>query len=170
MDHQLGLSGPGEASDGRHQARQRDADGRVRPRVERHRACGRLAGTCKFGEREALLARHGLPLGWLRWSGLSRCHVREATSRCRRLVYPRFILIYRIERLSLYGRSAKNGIYTGPPPSPCRASAGKPEPMQFVDLIARKRDGEALSREAIDLFVAGVVGGQIPDYQASALL
>ncbi|HEV8396830.1 MAG TPA: thymidine phosphorylase [Vicinamibacterales bacterium] len=42
--------------------------------------------------------------------------------------------------------------------------------MQFVDVIARKRDGEALSREAIDFFVDGVVRGQIPDYQASALL
>ena len=42
--------------------------------------------------------------------------------------------------------------------------------MQFVDVIARKRDGEALSRESIDLFVEGVVGGKIPDYQASALL
>ena len=42
--------------------------------------------------------------------------------------------------------------------------------MQFVDVIARKRDGEALSRDAIDLFVDGVVGGTIPDYQASALL
>jgi pyrimidine-nucleoside phosphorylase len=42
--------------------------------------------------------------------------------------------------------------------------------MQFVDVIARKRDGEALSREAIDVFVDGVVRGHIPDYQASALL
>jgi pyrimidine-nucleoside phosphorylase len=42
--------------------------------------------------------------------------------------------------------------------------------MPFVDVIARKRDGKALSREAIDQFVAGVVGGEIPDYQASALL
>src|SRR5512134_3110761 len=42
--------------------------------------------------------------------------------------------------------------------------------MQFVDVIARKRDGEALSRESIDQFVEGVVGGEIPDYQASALL
>jgi pyrimidine-nucleoside phosphorylase len=42
--------------------------------------------------------------------------------------------------------------------------------MQFVDVIARKRDGEALSRESIDRFVEGVVGGEIPDYQASALL
>src|SRR5678816_3807133 len=41
--------------------------------------------------------------------------------------------------------------------------------MQFVDVIARKRDGEAHPREAIDFFVAGVVKGQIPDYQASAL-
>jgi len=42
--------------------------------------------------------------------------------------------------------------------------------MQFVDVIARKRDGEALPREAVDFFVDGVVRGKIPDYQASALL
>ena len=42
--------------------------------------------------------------------------------------------------------------------------------MQFVDVIARKRDGQALPREAIDRFVEGVVRGTIPEYQASALL
>jgi pyrimidine-nucleoside phosphorylase len=42
--------------------------------------------------------------------------------------------------------------------------------MRFVDAIARKRDGEALSRDAIDAFVVGVTDGSIPDYQASALL
>jgi pyrimidine-nucleoside phosphorylase len=42
--------------------------------------------------------------------------------------------------------------------------------MRFVDAIARKRDGDALSRSEIDAFVAGVTDGSIPDYQASALL
>jgi pyrimidine-nucleoside phosphorylase len=42
--------------------------------------------------------------------------------------------------------------------------------MRFVDVIARKRDGHALSREDIDLFVAGATDGSVPDYQASALL
>jgi pyrimidine-nucleoside phosphorylase len=42
--------------------------------------------------------------------------------------------------------------------------------MPFVDIIARKRDGRALSREDIDTFVTGVTSGAIPDYQASALL
>jgi pyrimidine-nucleoside phosphorylase len=42
--------------------------------------------------------------------------------------------------------------------------------MPFVDIIARKRDGRALSREDIDTFVTGVATGAIPDYQASALL
>ena len=42
--------------------------------------------------------------------------------------------------------------------------------MRFVDVIARKRDGRALSRDEIDLFVQGVTDGTIPDYQASALL
>jgi pyrimidine-nucleoside phosphorylase len=42
--------------------------------------------------------------------------------------------------------------------------------MRTVDVIARKRDGDALSREEIDHFVAGVTDGTVPDYQASALL
>jgi pyrimidine-nucleoside phosphorylase len=42
--------------------------------------------------------------------------------------------------------------------------------MPFVDIIARKRDGQALSREDINTFVAGATSGAIPDYQASALL
>jgi pyrimidine-nucleoside phosphorylase len=42
--------------------------------------------------------------------------------------------------------------------------------MRFVDAIARKRDGDALSRDEIDAFVAGVTDGSVPDYQASALL
>jgi len=42
--------------------------------------------------------------------------------------------------------------------------------MPFVDVIARKRDGRALSREDIDAFVTGVTSGTVPDYQASALL
>src|SRR3954468_20492067 len=42
--------------------------------------------------------------------------------------------------------------------------------MRFVDVIARKRDGQALSREDIELFVTGVADGSVPDYQASALL
>ena len=42
--------------------------------------------------------------------------------------------------------------------------------MSFVDVIAKKRDGLALSREDIDTFVRGASGGEIPDYQASALL
>ena len=42
--------------------------------------------------------------------------------------------------------------------------------MRVVDLIAKKRDGDALSREEIELFVNGVTCGTLPDYQASALL
>ena len=42
--------------------------------------------------------------------------------------------------------------------------------MRFADVIARKRDGQALTRAEIDLFVRGVVDGTVPDYQASALL
>ncbi len=42
--------------------------------------------------------------------------------------------------------------------------------MRATDIIRAKRDGEALSREAIEFFVAGVTDGSFPDYQASALL
>ena len=42
--------------------------------------------------------------------------------------------------------------------------------MRSVDVIARKRDGQALTREEIDLFVSGVTSGAWSDYQASALL
>ena len=43
-------------------------------------------------------------------------------------------------------------------------------PMRAVDIIRAKRDGEALSREAIEAFVRGVTDGSWEDYQASALL
>jgi pyrimidine-nucleoside phosphorylase len=42
--------------------------------------------------------------------------------------------------------------------------------MRAVDVILKKRDGGALSREEIRFFVAGVTDGTLPDYQASALL
>jgi pyrimidine-nucleoside phosphorylase len=42
--------------------------------------------------------------------------------------------------------------------------------MRAVDIIRAKRDGQPLTREAIDHFVAGVTTGAWPDYQASALL
>jgi pyrimidine-nucleoside phosphorylase len=42
--------------------------------------------------------------------------------------------------------------------------------VRAVDIIRDKRDGVALSRDAIDAFVQGVTDGSWPDYQASALL
>ena len=42
--------------------------------------------------------------------------------------------------------------------------------MSFVDVIAKKRDGQALSRDDIDQFVHGVTAATVPDYQVSALL
>ncbi|MGH9386436.1 MAG: thymidine phosphorylase [Vicinamibacterales bacterium] len=42
--------------------------------------------------------------------------------------------------------------------------------MRAVDIIRAKRDGEALSRAAIDWFVRGVSDGSWEDYQISALL
>ncbi len=42
--------------------------------------------------------------------------------------------------------------------------------MRAVDIIRAKRDGETLTREAIDAFIAGLADGSWQDYQASALL
>src|SRR4029078_12790516 len=42
--------------------------------------------------------------------------------------------------------------------------------MRAVDIIRAKRDGEALTRQAIDAFIAGLSDGTWQDYQASALL
>ena len=42
--------------------------------------------------------------------------------------------------------------------------------VRAIDVIRAKRDGEALTRQAIDAFVSGVTDGSWPDYQTSALL
>ena len=42
--------------------------------------------------------------------------------------------------------------------------------MLIQDIIAKKKVGGRLSREEIDFFVDGIVSGEIPDYQAAALL
>src|SRR5205809_4697005 len=42
--------------------------------------------------------------------------------------------------------------------------------MRAVDVIQKKRDARPLSREEIQFFVTGVTSGELPDYQASALL
>lgn len=41
--------------------------------------------------------------------------------------------------------------------------------MRMVDIIAKKRDGKALSKEEIEFFIKGYTNGDIPDYQASSL-
>jgi pyrimidine-nucleoside phosphorylase len=42
--------------------------------------------------------------------------------------------------------------------------------MQISEIISKKRDKGKLTQEQIDYFVSGYAQGQIPDYQASALL
>ncbi len=42
--------------------------------------------------------------------------------------------------------------------------------MRMIDLIQKKKRGEALSKDEIDFIVQGYTSGQIPDYQVSALL
>lgn len=53
-------------------------------------------------------------------------------------------------------------------PSPAKALANRP--LRAVDIIIKKRDGLSLSKEEIEFFVKGYTAGDIPDYQASALL
>ncbi len=42
--------------------------------------------------------------------------------------------------------------------------------MRMYDIIKKKRDGKTLSKQEIDFFIEGYTKGEIPDYQASALL
>ena len=42
--------------------------------------------------------------------------------------------------------------------------------MNMVDIIQKKKDGNKLSKEEIKWFIDGYVAGDVPDYQASALL
>ena len=42
--------------------------------------------------------------------------------------------------------------------------------MRMYDLISKKKHGETLTREEIAFMVEGYVGGEIPDYQMSAML
>jgi pyrimidine-nucleoside phosphorylase len=42
--------------------------------------------------------------------------------------------------------------------------------MRMVDIIANKRDNKELTKEEIEFFINGYTNGEIPDYQASALL
>jgi len=42
--------------------------------------------------------------------------------------------------------------------------------MQFLEILEKKRDGKPLSKADIGFFIEGYTKGQIPDYQASALL
>jgi pyrimidine-nucleoside phosphorylase len=42
--------------------------------------------------------------------------------------------------------------------------------MRIVDIIAKKRDGKELTQQEIEFFVNGYTAGEIPDYQASALM
>ncbi|WP_163579518.1 pyrimidine-nucleoside phosphorylase [Gracilibacillus saliphilus] len=41
--------------------------------------------------------------------------------------------------------------------------------MRMVDLIAKKRDGESLSKDEIEFMIAGYTNGETPDYQMSAM-
>src|SRR4051794_18372390 len=45
-----------------------------------------------------------------------------------------------------------------------------PRLMRVIDIIVRKRDGHALTRDEIAFVVEGVTAGTVPEYQTSALL
>ena len=42
--------------------------------------------------------------------------------------------------------------------------------MNIIDIIAKKRDKNELTKEEIDYFVNGYTEGKVTDYQASALI
>ena len=42
--------------------------------------------------------------------------------------------------------------------------------MRMYDIIMKKRNGGELTREEIRFFIEGYTGGEIPDYQVSALM
>lgn len=42
--------------------------------------------------------------------------------------------------------------------------------MRMIDLIEKKREGNALTKEEIEFFIEGYTNGSIPDYQMSSLL
>lgn len=42
--------------------------------------------------------------------------------------------------------------------------------LKTIDIIKKKRDGKELTKEEIDFFIRGYTSGEIPDYQASALM
>ena len=42
--------------------------------------------------------------------------------------------------------------------------------MNMIDIISKKRDGQALSQAEIQYWVDAMVADQVPDYQSSALL
>ena len=43
-------------------------------------------------------------------------------------------------------------------------------PLRMIDIIAKKKHGQALSAQEIRFFVEGYTRGEIPDYQAAAFL
>ena len=42
--------------------------------------------------------------------------------------------------------------------------------MNMLDIIVKKRNGIELSKAEVEYFIKGYVAGEIPDYQAAALL
>ena len=42
--------------------------------------------------------------------------------------------------------------------------------MRFVDIIEKKKSGQALNKAEIDFWINGYVAQEIPDYQVAALL
>src|SRR5262249_27801206 len=90
------------------------------------------------------------------------CRRAKSSSKIRELVVCRrrcLLLTGPIERMGHGMRIGRS--------MPIRYTAGQ---MRTVDIIIKKRDGGALSREEIGFFVEGVTAGTLSDYQASALL
>ena len=140
---------------GGYQPAERRLDGRVRAGIQRHRrASAALQARREVGQRRGLLRRHRL-------RELCGRHARMCSSS----------VAYRtVAAASVAGRDAGTSGQIRPEIASRRPPGILARPMRFTDVIARKRDGHPLDREAIDAFVQGATGGSVPDYQLSALL
>ena len=169
VDDQHRLAGPerrrqAPTPDGSSERRWPDGrPGRARPPARR--LCRRV----QIRQAPRSGRRHRLPLCRLRRGSLTVVTSGAGHPRSR-VVYPRVVQAIESKPraygsgsyIALYGSAFALRGSAGQAAAPRGLRRHEPHPMQFVDVIARKRDGQALPREAIDQFVEGVVRGSYP--------
>ena len=143
-----------EDAGGGDEAVERGLDGRVRTGIERHRSrrlpCRR--GRSRQGPRPA------------RWSSIPKSVPSSRQDVQFSVPYRSVGLVPVAATVGIAGESGRKS------PSGLERPGILARLMRFTDVIARKRDGHPLDRDAIDAFVQGATGGSVPDYQLSALL